>query len=186
MTFTFQAKDIPEVISIKCERHSDERGFFEETFKSSVFKSNGMDFDFVQDNHSYSTKGVIRGLHFQIPPKEQGKLVSVISGEIFDVAVDVRPNSRYFGRWISEILSADNHKMLWIPPGFAHGFFALQDSHVVYKTTSEYSFVHERGILWDDQDIGVVWPEDNPIVSEKDRKLMTFATYKKEMEMIRK
>lgn len=186
MTFAFRSKNIPDVISIKCEYYSDERGFFEETFKSSIFKSKGINFDFVQDNHSFSRKGVIRGLHFQVYPKEQGKLVSVISGKILDVAVDVRPDSQYFGKWTSAILSGDNHTMLWIPPGFAHGFIALQDSHVVYKTTNEYSFEHERGILWNDPEIGVEWHEDNPIVSEKDRKLMTFSTYKEEMERMRK
>lgn len=171
MAFTFQQNDIPDVISIHCEPHSDERGFFEETFKSSIFKSNYINFDFVQDNHSYSRKGVIRGLHFQIAPKEQGKLVSVISGKIFDVAVDIRPVSKYYGKWTSEILSGNNHTMLWIPPGFAHGFQALEDSHVIYKTTNEYSLEHQQGILWNDPAIGIEWPIKKPIVSIRDAAL---------------
>lgn len=179
MSFTFQRKDIPDVISINCELHSDERGFFEETFKSSSFKSNYINFDFLQDNHSFSHKGVIRGLHFQTAPKEQGKLVSVISGKIFDVAVDIRVGSTYCGRWTSEILSAENHTMLWIPPGFAHGFQALEDSHVIYKTTSEYSVKHERGILWNDPEIGIEWPLENPIVSLKDAALGRLSDLKK-------
>lgn len=171
MTFRFQRKDIPDVISIHCEPHSDERGFFEETFKSSSFKSNFINIDFIQDNHSFSHKGVIRGLHFQIAPKEQGKLVSVICGKIFDVAIDIRPGSMYYGKWTSEILSGENHTMLWIPPGFAHGFQALENSHVIYKTTNEYSVKHERGILWNDPEIGIEWPIKSPIVSLKDADL---------------
>ncbi|MEM0135389.1 MAG: dTDP-4-dehydrorhamnose 3,5-epimerase, partial [Thermoplasmatales archaeon] len=138
MAFTFQKRSIPEVITVTYERHEDERGFFEETFKSSDFKQAGINLPFVQDNHSFSKKGILRGLHFQTAPEEQGKLVSVMSGRIFDVAVDIRSDSPYFGKWVSEELSSENRSMLWIPPGFAHGFVAIDDSHVIYKTTSEY------------------------------------------------
>ena len=171
MTFTFQRKKIPDVISVVHDRHTDERGFFEETFKNSTFKSEGISVPFLQDNHSFSQRGVLRGLHLQVAPEEQGKLVSVIIGRIFDVAVDVRPDSAHFGRWVSEELSGDNRRMLWIPPGFAHGFVALEDSHVVYKTTNEYSHEHERGIIWNDPEIGIEWPMSDPRVSDRDMSL---------------
>jgi len=183
MPFTFEKKDIHDVILIMPKVFEDERGFFEETFKASVFKQSGIDRRFVQDNHSFSRKGVLRGLHFQSSPEEQGKLVSVISGRILDVAVDIRPSSEYFGKWISEELTSQNHKLLWIPEGFAHGFLALEDSHVLYKTTREFSPDHDNGIIWNDPDINVSWPIQNPIVSKKDQQLRTL---KKVMEGLKK
>ena len=179
MTFTFQRKEIPDVISVLLDRHTDERGFFEETFKSSAFRSDGISLPFMQDNHSFSRRGVLRGLHLQVAPAEQGKLVSVMIGRIFDVAVDVRPDSGYFGRWVSEELSGDNHTMLWIPPGFAHGFVALEDSHIIYKTTNEYSHEHERGIIWNDPEIRIEWPVSEPIVSARDLSLGKLRDFKK-------
>ena len=128
----------------------------------------------MQDNASFSTKGVLRGLHYQIKPKEQAKLVSVISGEIFDVAVDIRKDSTTYGKWVSQILSEKNHKMLYIPEGFAHGFCTLSDTaNVLYKVTNEYSPENERGIIWNDPNISISWPIKNLVVSEKDKKLPT-------------
>ncbi len=171
MPFEFQKTGLNGVIEITQTSFSDERGYFVETYKESDFLNNDVGNRFVQDNHSYSLKGVLRGLHFQAPPHEQGKLVSVISGEIFDVAVDIRPDSGNYLKWYGTYLSQKNGKMLWIPPGFAHGFQAIENSHVVYKVTSEYSKAHDGGIRWDDADIGVEWPMKSPIVSEKDMQL---------------
>ena len=174
MAFKFERKNIPDVIVIEKASYEDDRGFFEEAYKKSVFTDAGIDGNFVQDNHSFSKNGVIRGLHFQKPPHAQGKLVSVISGKIFDVAVDLRPKSEHIGKWVFEYLSGDNHKMLWIPEGFAHGFLALEDSHVLYKTTDEYHHETEDGIIWNDQDLKIEWPSFTCIVSEKDRQFCTF------------
>ena len=175
MPFKFERKNIPEVIVIEKMAFSDQRGFFEEMYKESAFKESGINGPFLQDNHSFSKKGVIRGLHFQKAPRSQGKLVSVISGKILDVAVDIRPQSQFYGKWVSEELSQENHRMLWIPEGFAHGFLALEDSHVLYKTTSEYSSEFEEGIIWNDPDINVKWPALPYVISQKD---MSFGTLK--------
>lgn len=169
MSFQFQPLAIPEVILIKPDVFGDDRGFFMESFKSSVFEANGIPDAFVQDNHSCSQKGVLRGLHYQLPPKAQGKLVRVARGAIFDVAVDVRRSSPTFGQWVSAELTDDNHHMLWVPCGFAHGFLTLQDNtHVLYKTTDEYSPEHERSIRWNDSDIDITWPFDDVVLSGKD------------------
>ncbi|MGC9019580.1 MAG: dTDP-4-dehydrorhamnose 3,5-epimerase, partial [Candidatus Bipolaricaulaceae bacterium] len=150
---------------------SDERGFFMETYKYSEFAAFGIRERFVQDNHSRSAKGVLRGLHYQNPPKAQGKLVRVIVGEIFDVAVDIRKGSPTYGKWVGVRLSAENKRILYIPPGFAHGFCVLSDmAEVVYKVTEEYSPVHEAGIIWNDPEIGIEWPVERPIISPKDAK----------------
>lgn len=171
MPFTFTQAELPGVIKIESKIFPDARGYFMESFKQSDFKKEGIVYNFSQDNHSFSKRGVIRGLHFQKHPKEQGKLVSVLSGEIFDVAVDIRPNSKTFSKWIGVILSEQNGSMLWIPPGFAHGFQALKDSHVYYKATNEFSQKDDAGIRWDDPTISIKWPIHDPVVSDKDSKL---------------
>lgn len=171
MPFQFRRLDIPEVILIEPKVFKDQRGFFIETYKLSEFKENGIDYEFVQDNHSKSIKGVLRGLHYQLNPKAQGKLVRVLRGRIFDVAVDIRKGSPHYGQWVGVELSEENKKMLWVPPGFAHGVVALDDgTEILYKVTAEYSPENDRGILWNDPDIGIKWPIDTPILSEKDAK----------------
>ena len=178
MPFKFTRMSIPDVVLIEPQIFKDERGFFLENFKKSIFEDNGITQTFVQDNFSYSLKGVIRGLHFQIPPKSQAKLVSVLKGEIFDVAVDIRPNSPTFGKWISENLSENNHKTLYVPEGFAHGFCVLSDdAYVLYKTTQEFSSEHEGGIVWNDSDLNISWPIGNPILSKKDKLLPTLKKF---------
>lgn len=171
MAFKFEKLSIPDVVLIKPNVFGDERGFFTETYKYSEFKENGIDFDFVQDNHSKSKKGVLRGLHYQLNPKAQGKLVRVINGDVFDVVVDIRKGSPYYGKWVAVRLTADNKFILWVPPGFAHGVYVLEDdTELLYKATSEYSPEHDRGIIWNDPDIGIEWPDFNPALSEKDAK----------------
>lgn len=172
MPFTFKKLSLPDVILIEPRVFPDERGFFLESYKSSEFKNAGLDVSFVQDNHSLSQKGVIRGLHYQMPPKAQGKLVRVIKGSVYDVAVDIRRQSPTFLKWVCEELSESNHRMLYIPPGFAHGFAALTDDvHLVYKCTEEYAPQFDRGIRWDDAAINIAWNIDGPIVSDKDKAL---------------
>lgn len=161
---------IPDLLLIEPEIFGDERGFFFESFNHERFKKVvGREFEFVQDNHSKSVKGVLRGLHYQIPPKAQGKLVRVIQGEVFDVAVDLRQSSPTFGKWVGEILSASNKKQMWIPEGFAHGFLTLSDTaEFLYKTTDFYSKEHERVISWNDKTIAIQWPIKNVLLSIKD------------------
>ena len=171
MAFEFKRLEIPDVILITPTAFADERGFFMESHKESEFKANGIEFEFKQDNHSKSSRNVLRGLHYQLEPYAQGKLVRVVTGSIFDVAVDIRKSSPTFGKWVSAELSEDNKKMLWIPPGFAHGFLTLEDNtNVLYKTTNEYNKESERGISWNDPEIGIKWPVNNPLLSEKDKK----------------
>jgi len=163
---------IPDVILFTPKVFGDERGFFFESFSERTFKElSGLDVNFVQDNHSKSQKGVLRGLHYQLPPKAQGKLVRVVQGEVYDVAVDVRKSSPTFGKWVGEVLSADNKKQLWIPQGFAHGFVTLSDTaEFLYKTTDYYAPAYERCIAWDDAEIAVQWPfSDQPALSGKDQ-----------------
>ncbi|MCL4412057.1 MAG: dTDP-4-dehydrorhamnose 3,5-epimerase [Candidatus Thermoplasmatota archaeon] len=167
----FLRTEIKEVILVKAKLHKDERGFFEERYKRTDFSESGISDEYVQLNHSFSRKGVIRGLHFQRSPEEQGKLVMTVSGAILDVAVDIRPWSSTFKRWVSVVLSRENGTSLWVPQGFAHGFLALEDSDVIYLTTKEYSPHLDCGVRWDDPDIGVKWPIVSPIISSKDRKL---------------
>ncbi len=172
MPFKFTRLEIPDVILVEPVVFGDERGFFMETYKASDFKANGIPFDFVQDNHSKSQKGVLRGLHYQLNPKAQGKLVRCVKGKIWDVAVDIRKGSPWFGKWVAVELSEENKLMLWIPPGFAHGFVALEDdTEVIYKVTAEYAPELDRGILWCDPELGIDWPIKEPILSEKDAKL---------------
>lgn len=161
---------IPEVLLIQPKVFGDERGFFFESFNKKQFEEvTGITAEFVQDNHSKSTKGVLRGLHYQIK-QPQGKLVRVTNGEVFDVAVDLRKSSATFGQWVGLLLTAENKNQLWIPKGFAHGFVVLSDSaEFLYKTTDYYAPEHERCIRWDDSDLSIDWQyEDMPIVSEKD------------------
>jgi len=172
MPFTFKKLNIPEIILIEAKSFSDDRGFFLESFKESVFIENGINTRFVQDNYSRSIKGVLRGLHYQKDPKAQAKLVIVIRGKIFDVVVDIRKDSPTYGKWVGEILSEQNHKFLYIPEGFAHGFCVLSDeADVLYKVNQEYSPEHDRGILWNDPEVDIKWPVDKPLLQEKDSQL---------------
>ena len=172
MPFTFKRLSIPDVILVEPQSFSDDRGFFFESFKESDFFSNGIDKKFVQDNFSHSVNGVIRGLHFQKAPKAQAKLVTVLKGKIFDVAVDIRKNSPTYGKWVSEILSGDTHNLLYVPEGFAHGFCVISDeADVLYKVSNEYSQEHERSIIWNDPKLNIQWPIKKPIISNKDNKL---------------
>lgn len=169
MPFKFDRLAIPEIVVITPEVFSDDRGFFAETYKYSDFAAFGIKERFVQDNYSCSVKGVLRGLHYQRHPKAQGKLVQVIFGEIFDVAVDIRKGSPTYGKWVEITLSAEKMQMLYIPAGFAHGFCVLSEkADIVYKTTEEYSPEHDTGIIWDDPKIGIHWPVKQPIVSVRD------------------
>jgi dTDP-4-dehydrorhamnose 3,5-epimerase len=172
MPFEFKTLDIPDVILILPKIFNDTRGFFIESYKYSDFEKAGIRAAFVQDNHSKSIKGVLRGLHYQKSPRAQGKLIRCIRGEIFDVAVDIRKDSPYYGKWVGRSLSEENKEMLYIPQGFAHGFLVLSDTaEILYKTTDEYSPAHDRGIFWNDPAIGIKWGIDEPLVSEKDRNL---------------
>ena len=170
----FTPLSIPEVVLIEPKVFGDSRGFFLESFKQDLFnEATGTNYEFIQDNHSRSSKGVLRGLHYQLPPYAQGKLVRVITGAVFDVAVDIRRSSPTFGKWVGAELTAENHKQLWIPPGFAHGFVVLSDTaDFVYKTTAYYAPQTDRGVLWNDAEIGIEWPElEIPFsLSDKDQK----------------
>lgn len=163
---------IPEVILFTPKVFGDERGFFFESFNAQFFaQKTGLTADFVQDNHSRSVRGVLRGLHYQLPPKAQGKLVRVVQGEVFDVAVDIRRSSPTFGQWVGVVLSSENKQQLWIPPGFAHGFVTLSETaEFLYKTTDFYSPEHERCIAWNDPTIAVDWHfSGTPSLSAKDQ-----------------
>lgn len=174
MPFEFERLAIPGVVLVKPRVFSDERGQFLETYKQSEFGRFGIRGPFTQGNHSISGRGVLRGLHYQRPPKAQGKLVRVVVGEIFDVGVDIRQGSPTYGKWVGERLSAENKRMLYIPPGFAHGFCVLNElAEVLYKTTEEYSLEHDAGIRWNDPEIGIQWPIEHPILSAKDAALPT-------------
>ncbi|MCG8427951.1 MAG: dTDP-4-dehydrorhamnose 3,5-epimerase [Chromatiales bacterium] len=167
----FSPTQIPEVVVIEPQVFGDHRGFFMETWRQDRFSEVGIELPFVQDNHSSSSKGVLRGLHYQIK-QPQGKLVRVIAGEVFDVAVDLRKSSSTYGQWAGEILSAENKKMFWVPPGFAHGFIVTSDyAEFIYKCTDLYAPEHERCIRWDDPEIGIEWPVSSdapPVLSAKD------------------
>lgn len=172
MPFQFQRLTIPEIVLIKARQSGDDRGFFKEIFKTSDFVANGISITFIQDNLSHSMHRVLRGLHYQKHPRAQGKLVTALTGRIFDVAVDIRQGSPTFGRWVGEILSAENGYMLYVPPGFAHGFCVLSEAaDVFYKATDEYAPGCERGIIWNDPTIGVEWPVAEPRLSPRDTQL---------------
>ncbi len=168
MSFEFVELEISGTFLVTPKIFVDSRGYFTETYKKSDFESVSIAEDFRQDNQSYSKKGVLRGLHFQKEPHAQGKLVRVLKGKIFDVGVDLRKNSHTYGKYISAILSEENKEMLWIPEGFAHGFLALEDSVVLYKATSEYNKESEGGVIWNDPNIAVKWPEKPSEISPKD------------------
>lgn len=171
MPFSFVKTGLEGVVVVEPVVFKDERGFFLEAYKKSAFVKNGIDCDFKQDNHSRSVQGTLRGLHYQLNPAAQGKLVKAIRGVIFDVAVDIRQSSETFGKWFSIILSEENMKMLYIPEGFAHGFYTLSnEAEILYKATNEYSQKYDRGILWNDPDIAIKWPDGKRILSEKDSK----------------
>ncbi|MBI4845913.1 MAG: dTDP-4-dehydrorhamnose 3,5-epimerase [Candidatus Omnitrophica bacterium] len=175
MPFSFKKLTIPGLVLIEPEVLMDGRGFFMEVYKASVYEKFGIDKPFVQVNQSYSKKGILRGLHFQKEPKPQGKLVSVVHGEIFDVAVDMRRRSDFYGKWHSEILSSENKNLFYIPEGFAHGFVVLSDfAEVVYYCTEEYSPEHDAGIIWNDKQLSIDWPIKSPLLSEKDARLPAF------------
>ena len=184
MPFIVKRLTIPEVLLISPSVFGDSRGFFIETYKKSEFEGLGMENEFVQDNHSHSTLGVLRGLHYQMNPKAQAKLVTAVRGSIFDVAVDIRRGSPTFGKWVGETLSDSNHFALLVPRGFAHGFCVTSnEADVVYKTSAEYSPQHERGIIWNDLRIGVAWPSESPILSKKDAGLPPFERAENNFDM---
>jgi len=172
MKFTFKKLALPDVLLIEHERAGDARGFFQEVYREKDFAEAGITARFVQENQSRSGRGVLRGLHFQRKPKALAKLVRCLSGSIFDVAVDCRPGSPTFGKWVGETLSDENRRMLYVPEGFAHGFVVTSESaDVSYKQTGYWSQEHEAGILWNDPDVAVLWPVEKPQLAEKDRRL---------------
>jgi dTDP-4-dehydrorhamnose 3,5-epimerase len=177
MRLQFHPTELEEVILVEPVVHQDSRGFFLETYHQEKYAEGGLPQLFVQDNHSYSTKGTLRGLHAQVE-HPQGKLVCAVAGEIFDVAVDIRPDSPTFSRWVGRMLSGTNHRQLWVPPGFAHGFCVLsKDAHVQYKCTTFYRRDDEIGILWNDPQIGIDWPVEDPRLSDKDRSAKPLETF---------
>jgi dTDP-4-dehydrorhamnose 3,5-epimerase len=172
MPFQFKKLEIPEVVLVEAQAFADDRGFFAETYKHSEFAVCGIPHPFVQDNLSHSVQGVVRGLHYQKHPKAQGKLVTVLNGRIFDVAVDIRRSSPTYSQWVGMELSGEDCSMLYIPVGFAHGFCVLsQEADVVYKVTEEYARDLDRGILWNDPDLAIRWPVAEPLLSPKDAQL---------------
>lgn len=169
---------IPDVILLEPRLFADDRGWFTESFNAKTFAdATGADVKFVQDNHSRSARNVLRGLHYQLPPAAQGKLVRVVAGSILDVAVDIRRSSPTCGQWVAETLSAGNRRQLWIPAGFAHGFVALEEgSELIYKTTDYYDKATDRSIRWDDPQLAIAWPAGlAPLLSDKDRAAAAFA-----------
>jgi dTDP-4-dehydrorhamnose 3,5-epimerase len=171
MPLIFEPTAIPDVIVITPKVFEDPRGFLMETYKRSEFDAAGLSIPLVQENHSRSTEGTLRGLHYQRWPKAQAKLVRVVLGEIFDVAVDIRPGSPTFGRWVGVRLSAANRKSIYIPPGFAHGFCVTSpEAEVLYKTTEEYAPDHEEGIAWNDPALNIAWPVTAPTLSLRDQR----------------
>jgi dTDP-4-dehydrorhamnose 3,5-epimerase len=167
----FEPTSIPDVILIQPEVFGDERGFFMEVYRARSFEEAGIPTDFVQDNHSGSSRRILRGMHYQVR-QAQGKLVRVVEGQVFDVAVDLRRKSATFGKWVGHHLSAENKLQLWIPPGFAHGFYVVSEwAEVLYKTTDYYAPEWERTLLWNDPEVGIDWPlinDETPILSHKD------------------
>lgn len=174
MPFEFKQLAIPGLILVEPKVFRDARGWFLEMYKRSEFAKAGIDATFVQDNYARSVgKGTLRGLHYQLEPAAQGKLIRVVVGEIYDVVVDIRKGSPTYGRWESVVLSEENKRMLWVPPGFAHGYCATSEvSEIVYKVTHEYSPAHERAILWNDPKLAIPWPTDKPLLSDKDQKAL--------------
>ena len=172
MSFDFEPLDLPDVVLVRPTRHRDARGWFMETYRRSVFADAGIDLPFVQDNLVRSAGGVLRGMHYQLDPAAQGKLVGVAEGRIFDVAVDLRADSATYGRWAGHVLDGESGAFLWVPPGFAHGYVVLSDiAYVTYKVTAEYRADLDRGFRWNDPDVGIEWPVDDPVLSERDQAL---------------
>ncbi len=172
MPFQFERLRIPDVILVRPTVFRDPRGFFLEMYKRSEFVSHGIPEWFVQDNYSHSVRGVLRGLHYQKPPFPQGKLVAALSGEVFDVAVDIRKGSPTYLQWVGVVLSGSAHQMVYVPPGFAHGFCVLsEEADVAYKVTAEYCPACDAGLRWDDPSIGIDWPIAQPVLSPKDAAL---------------
>ncbi len=170
MPFEFKPFEIPDLVLVRPQVFGDDRGFFFELYKHSDFESGGIAGHFVQDNYSRSAKGVLRGLHYQKTPRAQGKLVMCMQGRIYDVAVDIRKGSSFYGKCMGVELSAENRLMLYVPPGFAHGFQVLSNTaDVMYKCTDEYSPADDRGIIWNDPDINITWPLKDPVLSGKDK-----------------
>jgi dTDP-4-dehydrorhamnose 3,5-epimerase len=164
------ATSLPGVLIIEPVVHRDDRGFFVESYHERRYREAGIGAAFVQDNHSRSARGTLRGLHWQIDPHEQGKLVRVLVGEVFDVAVDIRPGSPTFGKWVGVALSSENFKQLYVPPGYAHGFCVTSEmADVEYKCTAFYNRASERGLIWNDPDVGIDWPVVDPTLSERDQ-----------------
>ena len=182
MPFEFERQKIRDVILVKPKVFGDNRGFFMEAYKKSDFFKNGIDVEFNQDNHSKSSKRVLRGLHYQAKPFGQAKLVRCSKGRIYDVAVDIRPNSPTYGEYVKVELSEENKNMLFIPDGFAHGFVVLsEEAELLYKTSGEYAPQADRGILWNDKDININWEIDfEPVLSEKDKNQPLFSSIDKE------
>lgn len=176
MPFEFEKLEIPDLILVRSTSFDDSRGFFAETYKRSVFAENGIPDEFVQDNVSHSMKGILRGLHYQLEPAAQAKLLMVLAGEIFDVAVDIRKGSPTYGKWVGLNLAAPERTMLYVPTGFAHGFCVLSDEATVhYKVTAEFALDLERGIVWNDPEIGIQWPIAEPELSHRDLRLPPLA-----------
>ncbi|MHB1192302.1 MAG: dTDP-4-dehydrorhamnose 3,5-epimerase [Longimicrobiales bacterium] len=169
MSFAFERLAIPDVVVVRPERRGDARGFFAETYRASAFDEAGIRGPFVQDNLARSGARVLRGLHYQLPPHAQGKLVQVVRGAVFDVAVDLRRGSSTFGQWVGWELSAETGELVWVPPGFAHGYAVLgEGADLLYKVTSEYRAELDKGVRWDDPGIGVAWPLPDPVLSPRD------------------
>jgi dTDP-4-dehydrorhamnose 3,5-epimerase len=169
--------EIPDVVLISPKVFEDERGFFIETYKYDDFAGFGLSERFIQDNYSRSAKkGTLRGLHYQVEPKAQSKVIRVVRGSILDVAVDVRPGSGTYGKWVAATLSSENREMMYVPKGFAHGFCTLEDdTEIIYKCSETYSPEHERGIIWNDPDIGIKWPVADPVLSGRDKEWPLFS-----------
>lgn len=176
MPFSFQTLEIPDVILVQAKAFPDDRGFFMETYKKSDFEQHGIPWNFVQDNYSHSSqRGVLRGLHYQMDPKAQGKLVSAVRGAIFDVAVDIRKGSPTYGEWVGVELSDENRRMLYVPAGFAHGFIVLSsEADVMYRVTAEYAPEVDQGIAWNDPELAIEWPIEDPLLSPRDQALPLF------------
>lgn len=183
MPFNFIKTDIKDLMVIEPRVFKDGRGFFMESYKKSDFVAAGIDEDFNQDNHSFSSKGVIRGIHFQTGSSAQGKLVRVVKGAAWDVAVDLRPASKTFGTWFGLELSEENNKMFYVPPGFGHGFVTLKDNtHFLYKCTNEYDPSADSGLIWNDTDINIEWPLTVGLsFSDKDLVLQSFKSFKESL-----
>jgi dTDP-4-dehydrorhamnose 3,5-epimerase len=182
MPFEFKSLNMKGLVLVKPTLYGDKRGFFMETYKESEFTKNGINTKFVQDNHSKSSKGVLRGLHYQARPYSQAKLIRCTKGKVYDVVVDLRKDSETFGKWERIELSEENQNILFIPKGFAHGFYVLsEEAELAYKTDSEFKQEHDRGLKWDDKDLNIDWGiEATPILSEKDKKQTSFSEINKE------